>query len=52
MADIIQAKDLTINAKLLSASAIDSKYDKTGGQVSGNVSIVQHNLNILSGNYI
>ena len=25
---------------------------RTGGQVSGDVGIVQHNLNILSGNYI
>ena len=40
MADIIQAKDITINAKLLSASAIDSKYDKTGGEISGDVGIV------------
>lgn len=55
MADIIQAKGITINTKLLSASAINainSKYDKTGGEVSGDISIIQHNINILSGNYI
>ena len=55
MTDIIQAKGITINTKLLSASAINainSKYDKTGGEVSGDISIIQHNINILSGNYI
>jgi hypothetical protein len=41
----IRAGNLTLNSNILSASALEGKYDKTGGEISGNVKI-------LSGNYI
>jgi hypothetical protein len=43
--DSIRVGDLTLNSNILSASALEGKYDKTGGEISGNVKI-------LSGNYI
>ena len=40
MANSIKVENLTISAELLSASAIDGKYDKTGGEISGDVYIL------------
>jgi len=44
---------ITIGEALSNIKAVGFKLDnRTGGEVSGDVGIVQHNFNILSGNYI
>lgn len=43
--DSIGVGNLTLNSNVLLASALDGKYDKTGGEVSGDIKI-------LSGNYV
>jgi hypothetical protein len=50
--DSIRVGNLTLNSNVLSASALEGKYDKTGGEISGNVSVMQHDLSVLSGDIV